>query len=615
MIIKSSEADVNNDDHMFNNDHAKDETNTVFQLPIYFLSKKQSLAEHMKADLELLDIKGPGEAQAQAQKAIYETVFQATTLYGKHTLPLWASYYTTDKAFLTDSQKLIKALYKQKNAIGELEQEAVHTIWTDIEKETGFVEKYHYMDWGRFKELNNNAGFLQLLSLYNMTSPLLSLAVPIFFMIFPFVILKIQGIPITFGKYTEVMKMLFKQHQLGQIFQLGAASWDKMIYIVASFGFYIVQVYQNITSCVKYYYNMKKIHAQLFTMRDYVAQTLKNMTLLETLATDLKSYRPFFTHMATHKTVLEKLSADFAQVVPNGFSLAKIKQIGHVMKCFYQLYNKAEYHDAFRYSFGLNGYIDNLRGLGDRYAKKQINACKFHKGASTGPSAGTKFTNAYYPALVDKHPVKNSYALNKHLLITGPNAAGKTTLLKTTILNVLLSQQTGFGFYQKAKILLYDHIHCYINIPDTSARDSLFQAEARRCKDILTCITANADARLKPSLSPPQTHLCVFDELYSGTNPYEAIGSAYAFLSYLNKYPTVNFVLTTHFLDLCKKFERTPHINNYHMEVEEKGDDILYTYKMKKNISTIKGGVKVLRDLDYPAEIIQNTMAVIKELA
>ena len=203
------------------------------------------------------------------------------------------------------------------------------------------------------------------------------------------------------------------------------------------------------------------------------------------------------------------------------------------------------------------------------------------------------------------NPIKNSYALDKHVIITGPNAAGKTTLLKTTIFNIILSQQTGFGFYKKANIKLYDYIHCYINIPDTSARDSLFQAEARRCKDILEII--------KNSLEDKE-HLCVFDELYSGTNPYEAIASAHAFLSYLNKCPNVNFVLTTHFLDLCKRLDKQKNIKNFHMEVQEQGDDFKYTYKMQKDISTVKGGVKVLRDLEYPLEIINNTIATLKEI-
>jgi DNA mismatch repair ATPase MutS len=287
------------------------------------------------------------------------------------------------------------------------------------------------------------------------------------------------------------------------------------------------------------------------------------------------------------------------------------------------LYNNDDYHNTLEYSFGLNGYLDNLLGLGQRYKKKQIGIGQIIRERNNKYTP-TNFKDAYFPSLGDATPVKNSYALDKHMLITGPNAAGKTTLLKTTIFNIILSQQTGFGFYKSANIILYDYIHCYINIPDTSARDSLFQAEARRCKDILTSISETSISETSISetsisettsekLSSPyineqwkdKTHLCVFDELYSGTNPYEAIGSAYAFLSYLNKFDNVNFVLTTHYLDLCKRLEETQKgIHNYHMEVLTTGDDFNYTYKMKRDISTIKGGVKVLRDLDYPKEII-----------
>ena len=112
--------------------------------------------------------------------------------------------------------------------------------------------------------------------------------------------------------------------------------------------------------------------------------------------------------------------------------------------------------------------------------------------------------------------------LNKQILITGPNAAGKTTLLKTTLFNIIISQQLGVGCYKKATINPYNYIHSYINIPDTSQRDSLFQAEARRCKEILDSLTNNSDK---------ERHFCIFDEIYSGTNPSEAIASAYSFLA------------------------------------------------------------------------------------
>jgi DNA mismatch repair ATPase MutS len=188
--------------------------------------------------------------------------------------------------------------------------------------------------------------------------------------------------------------------------------------------------------------------------------------------------------------------------------------------------------------------------------------------------------------------------LDKELLVSGPNASGKTTVLKTTLFNIICSQQLGVGFYKKANIKVYSNIFCYLNIPDTSGRDSLFQAEARRCVDILNRIAE----------SPQESTFCIFDELYSGTNHYEAISSAYSFLTYLVKNHNFHFMMSTHFIDLCVKLEKNnDKIGNMKMDVTQTGDDFIYGYKLKPGISDVKGGVKVLKDLNYPDEIVANT--------
>jgi DNA mismatch repair protein MutS len=181
------------------------------------------------------------------------------------------------------------------------------------------------------------------------------------------------------------------------------------------------------------------------------------------------------------------------------------------------------------------------------------------------------------------------------LVITGPNASGKTTILKTALINVIFSQQLGCGFYSSGNFIPFKYIHCYLNIPDTSGRDSLFQAEARRCKDILDIIHDKEN----------DTHFCVFDELYSGTNPEEAVNSAYSFMKYLGKYKKINCILTTHFYDLCKKLDLLELFLNCHMDtIENEKEQFQYTYKLKDGISKVKGGMKVLRDMNYPNEII-----------
>jgi DNA mismatch repair ATPase MutS len=93
--------------------------------------------------------------------------------------------------------------------------------------------------------------------------------------------------------------------------------------------------------------------------------------------------------------------------------------------------------------------------------------------------------------------------------------------------------------------------------------------------------------------------------LYSGTNPEEATQAGKAFLSYLSKYPNVKYMLTTHYVKICKHFKKSNSVCNYKMEVNVMPDrSFEYTYKMKKGISQLKGGIRVLRDMNYPQEIL-----------
>ena len=579
----------------------------VFQLPIAYIAEKAVLEEHTISDLELMPL--------DPKKSLYKYVLKPDTPFGEKTMPLWSKYYTPDTNFLRESQKLLKF----KPTIGEVnaeKQEEMHTVWEEIQSETGFHEKYSYLEWGPLKFLNNNSKFLQCLSMYNMSSPIFSLAMPIFFLILPLLIIKLRGLPISIDKYIELLKMVSKKHKLGQIFNLSEASFERITYVLISVVFYFIQVYQNIMSCRKFFMNMKKIHAQIFAVRDYLKSTIKNMEILKTQCIGFKTYEPFLENMQKHKKLCQLVMNEYNKVTPSKISIKKFCKVGHVMKCFYYLYNNENLHETLEYSFGLNGYIDNLNGMRMNVELKAMNACTYKKKK-------TKFTKAYFPSLINESPVKNTYTLDKHLIITGPNAAGKTTLLKTTIFNIILSQQLGYGFYKNANIIPYDMIHCYINIPDTSARDSLFQAEAKRCKDILSKIDASeaganavdaSEAGANAPAKKPLRHFCVFDELYSGTNPYEAVSSASAFLNYLNKYEDVNFVLTTHFLDLCRRLDKEKGIHNYHMKIETVNDDFKYTYQLEKGVSFVKGGIKVLKDLDYPKEIIDNTKAILKEL-
>ena len=97
-------------------------------------------------------------------------------------------------------------------------------------------------------------------------------------------------------------------------------------------------------------------------------------------------------------------------------------------------------------------------------------------------------------------------------------------------------------------------------------------------------------------------HLCIFDELFSGTNPSDAVETANGFMKFINKYHNVRFLITTHYFDLCNNDNKLNIINKC-MKTTDNNGIIQYSYKFVSGVSKIKAGKDVLRQMDYPDEI------------
>jgi DNA mismatch repair ATPase MutS len=308
----------------------------------------------------------------------------------------------------------------------------------------------------------------------------------------------------------------------------------------------------------------------------------------------LTTYSDFNTNLREKIDTLKIIKNKISNISEYSiYNINKLTEIGNILKYFYELHNDKIYDNAIMYSLGFNGYIDCIEGLINNIEDKKINSTIF-----INENKKTILKNSYYACLKNNNAIKNTIKFKKNIIITGPNASGKTTILKSTLINIIFSQQFGYGFYDSAKISPFKHIHCYLNIPDTSGRDSLFQAEARRCKEILDTINLNKNVQ----------HFCIFDELYSGTNPEEAISSATAFMNYLIKYNNVSCLLTTHFVKVCKSLKKNKDVVNYCMITKKINNKLLYSYKLDKGISNVKGGINILTEMNYPSEIINDTI-------
>ena len=568
-----------------------------FLLPIHYLEAKYKIPNTLHKDLELVNITSSIEPQEdEVRKSVYETVLNPSNKFGTKLIPKWSEYFTNDVLFLTDTQDVIKNVFNSqlKNVVTNNESEKLIETWNIFKRDPHFLETYSFIEWDRFSDFNRSSSFLQILSALHILSPVTSLLLPILLLLFPFILLKIQNIPISFSSYTTILQNIAKNHFIGKSIQsFSTFSFDKIFYFIVTFGLYILQIYQNFDACFKFKRNMERMHYSLNYMKQFINSSIKKMQCFIEITSECSSYKPFCSVIQQHIKELVSLEILLNDLPPLTNIFTQFSQNGYRLRCMYEIFENKQLEESLIYAMGFEGYLDNISQVGILLYSKVMNNAEYNKDITT-------IKNQIYPPHMDENPVSNNGTLEKNIIISSPNKSGKTTYLKAFTLNILFSQQFGCGFYDHASIYPYTHIHTYLNIPDTSGRDSLFQAESRRCKEMLDEIQDN----------PYETgnrHFCIFDELYSGTNPEEAIVAGQAFIDYLSRFSNVNFILTTHYFKICSNCKSRDRIQNYKMNVVvDDNGDFTYTYKIKKGISRIKGGIKVLKDLGYPQAILDS---------
>jgi ABC-type multidrug transport system fused ATPase/permease subunit len=627
--------------------------NQRFKLPINYLDKSKIhvLSDIIAKDLELekpiLGEEQQKEAKNEENNSMYDYIFQHDTtnnsVFSRDLLPQWKNQFTTDTDFLLQTQEMMKTVPRiigkeEENAVKE---EKIKEIWYDVKNDPSFMEKYGYLEWSVLESFNHSPAFLQAVSIINIISPILSFLIPFFILIFPFILLKIKNIPITVNEYVDCLLEIAKNHFIGKaILCCKSMSMQSLFYVLGSLGLYLLQMYQNTMQCIRFYKNTQHINDSLMTMKEYVDETITKMNSFIEWNKQLPKYMDFCKDMMDKRNILLEIKEDLKSVQPFQCSIYKTTEIGYMLKCFYELHTNIDYEDAILYSMGFHGYLQQMNAISKGISKGTLGLATFTSCSETidlnldssdeeekdgeekdgeekeedkeEDKVPTKYIkNQYYPPhYLNEECVKNDANLDKKIIITGPNASGKTTFLKTTAINLIFSQQFGVGYYSDCCIVPYTHFHSYLNIPDTSGRDSLFQAESRRCKEILDIIQTTNKYTDK--------HFCIFDELYSGTNPLEATKSAYAFLKYLSKTyaDNVDFLLTTHYVSICDKWnKKTDIIQNYRMGVISKTKDTYtFTYKIEKGVSKIQGALQILEDMAYPDEIIDTIRDNVEEI-
>lgn len=570
-----------------------------FKLPIQYNKKCKTIDENVQQDLET----------DKVCRILYgETKYNSL-------VDNLSKHYTTETNFLEQHQQFIKNFSDNQYNINSSSLISLREKWTELMEHPNVKEQYFYLEWKHLDHFNYHSNILLLLSLTHIGSPIISLIAPIvIFLLVPIIFLRFMYK--TSLSREQFYNFVFKSpmNPLSRYFSLFSSEvpFNEKMKTMAMLSFYLLSFYQNILLCIKFYKNMFEIKSYLFETKQMLLHSQKQMKNISEMCSEYSEFIPFCKTIKQKQTDIELLLKDprFDIIQNDKFTPLQLFNIGKMMSLFYTLRNDVNIQKLYIYCFELNEYIYHMIHLKTHFENKQMAMCRY-----TTEKEKTQLIDSYHPVFVDDtSTIRNNVSLKKNIIITGPNASGKTTLLKSTLYNILLSQQIGAGCYdENSRVFVYDKFFSYLNIPDTTERDSLFESEARRCLTFLNEIKNSKDSTTDDGDNSKDNdnnsitnHFLIFDEMYSGTNPSEASVSGLSFINYLSK-QNVSFMITTHYYDMCNSKLLNKNIVNKCMYTETNTEGNLhYTYQLKKGVSYVKGGIEVLKRLHYPPEIINS---------
>ena len=217
-----------------------------------------------------------------------------------------------------------------------------------------------------------------------------------------------------------------------------------------------------------------------------------------------------------------------------------------------------------------------------------------------------------HPVIEKQLPIGEKYIANDVMLdsttqqiiiITGPNMAGKSALLRQTALITLLAQIGSFVPAERAHIGLVDKIFTRVGASDNiSVGESTFMVEMNEAADILNNVSSRS--------------LVLFDELGRGTSTYDGISIAWAIVEYIHEHPKAKArtLFATHYHELNEMEKSFKRIKNYNVSVKEVDNKVIFLRKLERGGSEHSFGIHVAKMAGMPKSIVKRANAILKQL-
>ncbi len=217
-----------------------------------------------------------------------------------------------------------------------------------------------------------------------------------------------------------------------------------------------------------------------------------------------------------------------------------------------------------------------------------------------------------HPVIEKQLPIGEKYIANDVMLdsttqqiiiITGPNMAGKSALLRQTALITLLAQIGSFVPAESAHIGLVDKIFTRVGASDNiSVGESTFMVEMNEAADILNNVSSRS--------------LVLFDELGRGTSTYDGISIAWAIVEYIHEHPKAKArtLFATHYHELNEMEKSFKRIKNYNVSVKEVDNKVIFLRKLERGGSEHSFGILVAKMAGMPKSIVKRANTILKQL-
>lgn len=381
------------------------------------------------------------------------------------------------------------------------------------------------------------------------------------------------------------------------------------ILLIASFalifvwpGPALVAFFLLVAYSVSEYFKKKNIIAAKLSVFSYLIKLLKavtssDFTKLYNLI-DKAKYPKIKALLDEQKSIYNKfkgfmsftfLISEGARTNSNPFSIVLdyVRIIFHVDIIKYNTmtkFIKENMDDAVRL-FSNYGELDVLLNL--RHEFQDFELCKPNFATDV---TGLKAEEVYHPLI--ESPVKNTINTNNNVLITGCNASGKSTFLRTISIAALFAQSFSFTFAKSYEAPFYNIYSSMALKDDLNSSESYFMAEIKSLKRIVDS-RSSTGARI----------LCVIDEVLRGTNTVERIAASVEILKGLCKENVLCFT-ATHDIELTQLLAEE--YDNYHFSEEVTDDDVKFNFVLNEGVATSRNAIRLLSVLGYDEKLVEN---------